>query len=393
MTKQKIVKVATALIIISMSTAGCSTYFVQDVVEAVAHSEKIETFYGKGVQAEYVGDELVQSIDFTEWKGHNGNYRTDTVNRIQKDYYKEVFNTQVDDTKVQEDTIRLETQYIYNDKEVVIYYPESNECIIRNVNLEDNVQESMMQGVNSLIVNGSAREYTMSLISELNHRYDVTIEDDIKLNDRYTQHLIAVAREKGDDAERKEYWIDQQNWLIVKMVEYQGNYKMEFGYTEYQINSHISEEHFNTDFKENTKVEYIGPNLELEKEELTLEEAKNKFNRPIYYIQENEKIKSESIKYIQTMTRPNGIIELVYTVNGTKKVIIENERTYQIDENLDLGYERININGQEARYHEIDGQKYVQLTASETTCNIYVKNSEITKEELIDIASQVVLLD
>lgn len=391
MAKQKILKVATAIAVISISTTGCSTYFVQDVVETVAHAEKIETFYGKGIQVEYIGDELVQSINFTEWKGHNGNYRTDTINMIQKDYYEEVFNTNVNEDQVKNGAISLETSYIYNNKEVVIYYPENNKCIIRNMNLEDNVQDSMAQGVNSLILNGSAREYTMSLISELNHYYDVTIEDDVKLNGRNTQHIIAIGRREGGDAERKEYWIDQQNWLIVKIVEYQGNYKMGFEYTEYQINGHILEEHFNTDFKEKANVEYIGPNLEIKKEELTLEEAKNKFNRPIYYLEASDSIQSESIKYIQTVTRPNGMITLTYTVDGNKKVIIENERTYQIDENLDLGYEEIDINGQKARYHEIGQQKYVQLTASETTCNIYVKNSEITKEELIGIASQVVL--
>ena len=165
--------------------------------------------------------------------------------------------------------------------------------------LIDAAQSMMEQGINILTVDGSAKTYTMSIISKINQYYDVEIENDVKLNGVKTQHVIATPKERKSDNEKVELWIDQATWIIIKEREEVGNYMIDYEYLEYKVNPDIDENTFDTTVKEGATEGHLGPNMERVNKSITMREAPCYLEGAAYYLPQGDELALVSSKYVE----------------------------------------------------------------------------------------------
>lgn len=363
---------------LSLIMMGCNSSFSQKIVDTFIEDEYISSFYGKGIQVECVDGKPVQTIEFTEWKDGPNNYRIDTVNNLEKNYY-EVFSG----NDIEKESERINIRYIYKKDELQIYYPERNEYLVKSMTLIDAAQSMMEQGINILTVDGSAKTYTMSIISKINQHYDVEIENDVKLNGIKTQHIIAIPKERKSDNEKLELWIDQATWLIIKEREQVGNYMIDYEYLEYKVNPRIDKNTFDTTVKEGATEGHLGPNMERVNKSILMKEAPCHLEGAAYYLPQGDKLALVSCKYVEYYNMAKGIVTLTYHTNNGRQIVVQNMPPYKIYSELDMGYEKLVINGLNCQYYEGEGDKGIRILSDDVICDIYVNNSVITKNELI----------
>lgn len=363
---------------LSILMTGCGSSISQQIMDTFIEDEYICSFYGKGVQVECVDGMPIQTTEFTEWKDGNSNYRIDVTSSLERNYYK-VFSG--NDTEKESESIDI--RYIYKDDKLQIYYPEKNEYLVKNITLIDATQSLMKQGINTLTVDDSAKTYTMSIISRINQDYDVEIEDDVKLNGVKTQHVIAIPKDQKNFNEKLEIWIDQSTWLIIKEHEEVGNYMFDYEYLEYKINPSIGKKTFDMTVKEGATEGQLGPKLERVDKAIPVKEAPSYLEGAVYYLPQGEKLALVSCKYIEYYNLAKGIVTFTYHTASGREILVENRPPDKIYNQIDIGYEKLAINGVNCQYYENESGKAIRILSDDVICEISVRNSEITKNELI----------
>ena len=157
------------------------------------------------------------------------------------------------------------------------------------------------------------------------------------------------------------------------------------------MNPKIDEEIFEVEIPTHASVVYLDNNLEKTNEEVTLEEAVKRLGVPIFYLEEKQGINLTSAKYIETISNLCERVDLTYRTRDGKEVIVQNSPSSVFYEKLDLGYEEIMIQDKEAIYREIGSMKLIEFVDKDVICDLYVKNSEMGRQELIELASKLIL--
>ncbi len=280
------------------SLTGCSYIKSADVFQALSEEQEIYTFYGEGRQRTYLDNKLVQDIDFKEWKGTGKKYHSKADIEIDRDFYEEYFGEAPAKELIEGNIVRINEEDTYNENEFIVYEPYKNQYSVKDISLVDDVNPSILLGINGALNAGGLKGYATSVITTLAKEYNLTIEDNVRINGRQTQHIMAVSKELGEN-EIQEIWIDQNTWLIVKESIKQGNYSVEFEYVNFSLNPIINEDIFEVEIPANAEVVYLDNNLEKINEEVTLEEAVIRLGIPIFYLEENQEINLISIRYIE----------------------------------------------------------------------------------------------
>ena len=220
-----------AILLVSIMMVGvvqCICSLSNDISDTFLEEEHIQSFYGRGIQTESINGRIVSQIDFNEWKKGDSKYRLDTIVQIEKGAL-DIMDNQSQEVKDQtqeltEDEAHTKNemdvehqQMIFVDNCLYLLYPDKEEYYKKKSTLSDAVSESFAAGIDQLIDNGSAKEYTMQYLSSLTQNFNVQIEDDVKINGRNTQHIIAEGKTQDYIGIKEEVWIDQKTWLIIKV--------------------------------------------------------------------------------------------------------------------------------------------------------------------------------
>lgn len=372
------------------SLTGCSYFRSVDVFQSLSEEKEIYTFYGEGREKSYLDNKLVQVIVFKEWKGTGKKYHSKADIEVDKDFYEQYLGEAAEEELIEGNIVRIDEEDTYNEDKFIVYEPYKNQYSIKNTSLVDEVNPSILLGINRALSVGGLKDYATSVITGLAKEYDLAIEDNVKINGRQTQHITAVSKELGEK-EIQEIWIDQNTWLILKERVQQGNYTVEFEYVDFIMNPRIDEEIFEVEIPTHASVVYLDNNLEKTNEEVTLEEAVKRLGVPIFYLEEKQGINLTSAKYIETISNLCERVDLTYRTRDGKEVIVQNSPSSVFYEKLDLGYEKIMIQDKEAVYREIGSMKLIEFVDKDVICDLYVKNSEISRQELIELASKLIL--
>ena len=372
------------------SITGCNYIKSVDIFQELSEEQEIYTFYGEGRQKSYFNNKLVQDIHFKEWKGTGKKYHSESNIETDKAFYKDFYREAPPEELIEGNIVKMDEKDTYNENKLIVHEPYKNHYSIKDISLVDDVNPSVLLGINGVLNAGGLKDYATSVVTSLAKEYNLTIEDNVKINGRQTQHIKAVSKKLGEN-EIYEIWIDQNTWLIVKQRIKQGNFWTEFEYINFSLNPIIDENIFKVEIPDNAKVEYLDNNLEKINEEVTLEEAIVRLGIPIFYLEENQDISLTSARYIETISSVCGTINLTYRTKEGKEVIVENSPSSAFYEKLDRGYESFILQGKKAIYYEVESMKVVEFINKGVICDIYVKNSEMSKQELIDIANRLIL--
>ena len=115
-------------------------------------------------------------------------------------------------------------------------------------------------------------EFGLKLAKE---QCELSVAGEEKVAGRNAYHI--VAKQKGDQVciGKPEYWIDQENWMVLKTFsDYHKDQQITLQYTTVDFNADIPEEALAFDFPESAGVNHI-----VDPEESTMEEAKEKLGK------------------------------------------------------------------------------------------------------------------
>ncbi len=373
------------LLCVLIYITGCREIISEDIMEVFDQEEAVETFYGEGILKIYMDNELVQEGIQKEWKGRNGKYHNEVELRTKRPFFEENYTYEIVDEMIDGDMIRLIEEDTVTDKELIVHLPFENLYCIKSMSLVAEVTDDIRVGIDGILFSGTLKEYVMECISALEKDYKLSMEDDVRINNYLTQHIIAIPKdEKSED--RYEIWVDQNTWLVVKEVAKSGNITSEFEYSHYELNSKIDNKIFEVNIPPDAKVEYIYDNLESLNQVVTLEGARKLLGMPIFYL-EQEDIELMDLRYIESIDEQYGRVELTYRTKDGNKFIVRNSPSSPLYEKLNLGYEQVEVRGIQADYIETSSTKSIEFINQGVICSVYIENSEMTKECLIDIVN------
>ncbi len=372
------IRYATSLLVILSLLTGCGNWAVDDVMETFIETDELVTsFYGEGISSQYLDDELLFEYNFKEWKGEGQDYRIEFKAYI-SDKYKKELNSEL----AKGDYEATEEIDVYHDNQIIAYVPDTDIYHIKPISLADEVDPAILDGINRVIYYGGPKEYALKTISDISKTHEVFIEDNKNLNGYTTQHLIAKPKAGNEAKGYVELWIDQDSWMIVKEKYVIGNLTNISEYQYFEINKKVDPNKFIMEIPQDAKVVRLSENLEKVKKEVSLEEAVQLLQVPVMHLEENNFTKLKSANYIEVSNELYAKIELIYLVEG-KEVLVESRPASSLQESLDFGYEKVRINDVEGIYVEKGAMKIIEFVKGKTLCDIYVKNSSLTKEELI----------
>lgn len=366
---------------------GCSYFTSPMAIEALNQENHVDTFYGEGKGMVCINGEQIQDYDFIEWKGYNNNYSIEAQVRTKKEYFEEYYEQEITDDMLHGDIVIMSEKDIYNDSEMIIYQPEINRYSIKSISFVDEVVDKDSASINDILKDGSLKSYVMDMITNLEANYNLSIEDDVKVNGYLTQHIKAEAKEKGKKSQY-DLWVDQNTWMVVKERQISGNYMIQTEYTKFELNPKVDSNLFKVNIPKDAEVQYLDNNLEKKNEKVTLEEAAKKLESPVFYL-DDQSIEFVDVRYIESIDKQYGRVEITYRTKDGNEFMVRSSPSSIIYEKLKLGYEQINLGDIEAYYIEAGSSKDVEFVKNGTICDVYIKNSELTKEQLIDIAKRV----
>ena len=368
-------------IILVILMTGCKSVTTSALIDTITQEEQVETFYGQSIQRIYIDEELIEEMSAEEWKGKGNNYCIYSKIKTKKEY----INEEIDAHMAQGGFVLRDEKDVINGNLLTAYLPYKNEYYTKNVTLEKEIVEEISRmGICKALETGYLKDYVMECISNIEQDYDLSIEDDIKVNGRLTQHIIATPKDTNKD-EKVEIWIDQSTWLIVKQLVSQGNILTTFEYTGFQINPIINDKHFEMIIPTNAKVVQLEDGIEEINEVVTITEARELLGIPIYYLEGTDKVKSEEIHYIKDAGTLYGRIEITYLASDGSKIVIQTLLNNTVNKKVKIDYETIFINGKEADYVETETSRIIMIDSDESICNIYTQNSNMSKSEFIEL--------
>ena len=379
------------IVILAMSTiihtTGCGYFISPTVMEVLNRNEQVETFYGEGIEKSYVNGELVQELVFKEWKGKNEKYHSKAQVRTEKNFFEQLSDEEITDEMLEDGFVIQTEEDTFNDTQLIAYLPYKNQYCIKDMSLAAEVTDNVRTGISKVLEEGSLKDYVMNLINTYEEEYALTIENDVRINNYLTQHITAVPKDKNKD-EQYEFWVDQNSWLIVRQVERQGDLIIKSEYTKFELNPKIDESLFEVSIPEDAEIEYINDNLEKKNEKVTISEAIRCLDSPIFCLEGQSGVRLIEVHYIEAIDERYGRVELTYMTDSGDEFIIRNSPSSKLYEKLELGYEKINVRGIKGSYIETGGIKVIEFIDQNIICDVYIKNSEMSKEELIELANR-----
>ena len=362
--------------------SGCSFFTSEGFTEAmVQEDETLNTFYGEAEINQYQDNELLCKVNFKEWKGNENKYRVEYKYTV-TDAYKEAVDNGLIKGEIEAD----EEIDITNGNQLIAYVPAKDTYYIKPVSLADEVNPTVLQGINQVLRSGSLKEYALELINEVSNSHDVTIKDNVRIGSYTTQHVLAVPKEGKLGEPTVELWIDQDSWMVIKSKTAMGNLIVEQEYKNFTLNPKIDEEKFIMDIPKDAKVVHLDENLDIVNQEVSLKEAVDWLKVPIFYIPDEKIATMKEARYIETSNEIYARVEITYLTPEGEEFIVQNMPSSKFLESLDFNCEKVKIGDIEAIYFEQAPTRIIEFTKEGTLCDLYVKNSELSKEELIKLA-------
>lgn len=370
------------LIGIFMLTTGCTKSIYPNIIETFKEEERVETFYGEGVTTIYLNGELLEKQEWKQWKGKGKQYRINADIITKEKYFEDNYTSDM----LHHGYVNYSVENILTDQQFILYLPYKDSYFISNRSSGYQMSDEIQLGMEQVLSTGSLQDHVMEIISDYEKDYLLTIEDDVKVNNYLTQHIIAVSKTNGE-TDKTEFWVNQDNWGIIKSITVQGNTRVECEYTKFEINTKVSDKLFEVDISEDAEIEYINSNLERTNEKVSLEEAVERFGAPVFYLEE-EGIEIKEVHYIENVSSEYGYVELTYITEDGNELIVQNSPSSPLYECIEFNYNTVEVRGKKAIYVETETNKIIEFIENGIICDVYIRNSYLTKEALINFTNK-----
>lgn len=334
---------AVTLVLAACNGEGGTKLNPQEIIENIVKEEK-EPFAYYAEAKTSLSDSLM--LEIKEWRDGTGRARVEV-----------------------EDSDGVYAYSVNDGQFVWTYDGESNKVF--KFSLDEMAEESF---------NKSPAEQAKNLVRMIENSHTIEIIGDEKLLGRDVIHVKAVPN-KGEENlfGETELWIDKETWFILKMTSKIDDTVTTTEYTKFEIHPKLEEDLFVFELPEGAEMVDINEEF---KETIvkTVDEAKQYFNQPFYYVEEQGEIVLRDINVFQMSGVPNELT-LNYTKNGLPyfSLVI----TEAGEENKDFEGREINVRGQEAILHEIEEFSSISWVEDGVGYAVLIDSADVTTEEVL----------
>jgi len=240
----------------------------------------------------------------------------------------------------------------------------------------------------------SQKEQANLMLEQIRDTHEVSSEEDDEVAGRETYHLVAEPIENNSLFGRQEIWIDKENWMVLKMIFWTGNQKMEMLYTKVDLDPDIPEEKFTLDIPDDAEVTNVNDLNNTE--EVTLKDAVEGVGKPFLYFPDEAGMEIGSIeKDDLTGLVERTEINIEYTKDGVPFATLA---VFESPDDVDKGFampdeEEATVRGVDGTFTDTDGLRLLNWQEDGLTYSMIVIDPNIELEELQQLTEQMVLVE
>ncbi|MHC1684631.1 MAG: outer membrane lipoprotein carrier protein LolA [Clostridiaceae bacterium] len=325
MKKRKLITIFVLGTFVASLFVGCSikkdTIIPEEVITNVLKaSEKPKSYYGESKMDTYEKGELKDSSTLKEWVDNSNGKIKRRIEAEDKDAGKVVTT---------------------NDGDKIIAYMEKD-------------KKALEIKVDNEISNNSNISYKDQLIKDLANitkTHQLTFKGEENVGSLKTYHLLAEPKEKSSILGNQEYWIEKENWFLVKSSTEIGDNKGISEYTKLEFSPKLDDSLFVQTLPSDVKVENIEEAAKDNETTIDLKEGAKIAGKPILCLDGNSDYKLKNVTYLNAKAISHREINQVYEKDGVEvfsltTIINDENKDKSLDEDSKLpGEEEITIRG------------------------------------------------
>lgn len=241
----------------------------------------------------------------------------------------------------------------------------------------------------------SPKEQSEMLLKEIENTHTISMKGEEKITNRMTYHLLAKAKDDSALLGNLEFWIDQENWMVLKTISNTGGSKLETVYIKIDFDVDIPAGTFAIDFPEDVTI--VENDSKAREIIITVEEAFEIMGKSLLYFPENDQ--REISKVVRNDLEGESQRKEVNIDYEKDSLPLFSFSVFELSEQIDGGDSKypgeklITIRGQEGRSMEVDDFRGVSWEENGLGYLVVLNNPNMTLEEFIDMTSEMVVIE
>mgnify|MGYP001560976478 CR=1 FL=1 len=351
----------------SMIFTGCnsnSAIIPEDIISNVVNLDKEnKTFYGESKMDTYENGKKVSTVNLKEWSLPGNKVRREVISDLGDGKSDKAIMT-------------------CDGKKMILC---SNNVYMQSTNI---IKENW-------VMSKSPKKFAMDEMANITKTHTIEIKGEEVVNNRNTYHLYAKPKDinkKGISAGKIDYWIDKDNWFIVKCDSKNENIRVVSEYLNINFKPIIDNSMFTQNIPKGVKVENLDEK-EVNKS-ITVKEASKKIGKEIL-IYKGIDYNLDKICYIEDTDKTGNEINEIYVDNrgievfniSAKKAIKSSNEEDELK--LDIA-EKVKVRGVEGEILEANNFKSVLWEEDGVNYSIFTNTANFTLDDCRKIAEQLI---
>lgn len=234
------------------------------------------------------------------------------------------------------------------------------------------------------------KEQVEMILDAVRDTHDIETVGEDTVAGRTVIHLVAK-KKKGEKSlfGDQEFWVDKENWMVLKMKATTGDSQNIVQYTKIDFNAKVDDSIFQLDLPEDVVIKTMD-DFESMEEEIDLKNIPNKMNSDVLYIPDSEEHRVGTITYLEIEDEPtysdvtidykkaDGFPLMTLTIQE-----LENEADDEMDDFGDFA-EQVTIRDEKGVYVEFDDFRSVSWNEDGLSYSIDLINQKLTMEDVIE---------
>lgn len=248
-----IVMIGVVMVVLFGCSSGESKYSPDQVIKnALEKTSSLESYYAEVDMITKENGEVIEESQMKEWKADDGRARIETENKDGSD----------------------QAIAVNDGKTIMTYVVEENQVFqIDGEGILDQPQQSL-------------KEQVQFYLEGTRETHDIKAEGEEEVAGRKAHHFTATPKKDGTLLGEQEIWIDQENWLVLKMILKIGDTEIEMIYKKVDIDPAFSEDIFELDLPDDVEFEDLDSMFDTS--EIPLEEVAENVGQPVLYFPEKD---------------------------------------------------------------------------------------------------------
>lgn len=292
----KLVKVfCTGLITIGI-LSGCSilskdTIIPSDIInKAISIYEKPQSYYSEAVMRTSENNKLTDKLTIKEWSDNSG-AKVKRRCEVSSDNSGEVIST--------------------NDGNQMLIYMKKDKKAMK-MNADFGLGED----------SNNYKQQVMKELGSISKTHDLTYKGEEVVNSFKAFHLFAKPKQKNTLLGDVNYWIDEDDWFVVKSTSESANTKTEMEYTKIEFSPKLDANLFVQDIPSDIKIQDLDNDASLKGNTIDLEQAKKIAGKAILTLKDNSVYKLKSVTVSDMTKLKRKEINQVYEKNGAEALML-----------------------------------------------------------------------